>query len=248
MEIKNFNLDRKNPDSEYIRSKQDFQKLMTDYKTQRNPVWKQPLFYGVVGLASIALILAVKGVDQEKLKASNERFPNIQIQGSTDNKVMIAGSVSSKEDIKREVKNGYDMVHETSTIKETVKVPSVDSGDEPKDEYTEVDLRSSEAEPSTKSVLPHIGGNYYGAISIDKFCSEEGIRTNDGRPIASFKIQYASGNTDKSILVKGNRIPTEVCEYFRSGVEDQMVFITDVFVKSNVSEEKLPSMNFWVNV
>ncbi|MFN5910858.1 MAG: hypothetical protein ACK45H_05950, partial [Bacteroidota bacterium] len=54
MEIKKVNLDRQQVGSDYIRSRQDFEYILKAHRSSTNPVWKQPLFYGVVGFATIA--------------------------------------------------------------------------------------------------------------------------------------------------------------------------------------------------
>ena len=249
MKIKNFNLDRNKPDAEYIRSKQDFQKLMADFKTQQNPVWKQSLFYGVIGLATLAIFFAVKGVDQGELVGSSNQISGFQDQVSPASIVVIAGSGNTDEDLKDEgkVPENSDNKKSRSTIKKTafkaalVKVES----NEPE---SSVEINKVPETKNHRNIMPHIAGNYYGEISVSSFCSNEGIKTNEGTPISSFKIQYVSGNSEKSINVEGNKIPDEVCEYFKSGVESQMVFITDIYVKSTVAEEKLPSLNFWIIV
>lgn len=249
MEIKNFNLDRNKPDAEYIRSKQDFQQLMADFKTRRNPVWKQPLFYGVVGLATFAIFFAVKGVNQKELKNSSNQVSGFQNQASPSSNVVIAGSGISEEVLKDEKKDpeNIDTKRSHSDAKKTainealVEVEPVEP--ESKGEKNQIaEIKNH------KSIMPHIAGNYYGEISVSSFCGNEGIQTNEGTPISSFKIQYASGNSEKTIKVQGNKIPNEVCEYFKSGVESQMVFITDIYIKTTVAEEKLPSLNFWINV
>lgn len=249
MEIKNFNLDRNKPDTEYIRSRQDFQKLMADFKTQRNPVWKQPLFYGVIGLATFAIFFAVKGIDDRELDSSNNQLSGFQNQVSPSSNVVIAGSEISDKvlNVEEKTQENTNKKISHSDIKKTVlnvalvEVESI----EPK---SSGDMKEITEITKPKNTMPHIAGYYYGEISLSSFCGNDGIQTNEGTPISSFKIQYASGNSEKTLKVSGNKIPDEVCEYFKSGAESQMVFITDIFVKSTVAEEKLPSLNFWINV
>lgn len=54
-----FNLDRDPLDTSYINSKQDFDKVIKGYRAMKPPIWKNPWFYGPVGLASLAVILTL---------------------------------------------------------------------------------------------------------------------------------------------------------------------------------------------
>ena len=63
MKIKKVNLDRKPLDTAYVQQKQDFQQLMNMYRKVTNPVWKQPLFYGVIGFASVAAVVVSSLID-----------------------------------------------------------------------------------------------------------------------------------------------------------------------------------------
>lgn len=51
-----FNLDRDNPTSDFIHSRQNFKKVLEGYQALKPPIWKNPWFYGPVGFASLALI------------------------------------------------------------------------------------------------------------------------------------------------------------------------------------------------
>lgn len=54
-----FNLDRDKVKSEYIHSKQDYKKVLDGFQALKPPIWKNPWFYGPVGLASLATILVL---------------------------------------------------------------------------------------------------------------------------------------------------------------------------------------------
>lgn len=54
-----FNLDRKPLDSSFIQSRQDFDKVLKGYQALKPPLWKNPWFYGPVGLASLAVALTL---------------------------------------------------------------------------------------------------------------------------------------------------------------------------------------------
>ena len=83
MEIKKVNLDRKPITSEYIQSKQDFQHVVNAFSKTKIPVWKQPLFYGAIGVASLATVVTSTVI----------HFNNTEIDGKT-----ITLSTAKKED------------------------------------------------------------------------------------------------------------------------------------------------------
>ena len=53
------NLDRTPLDSKYVQSKQNFDNVLANYKAIKPPIWKNPWFYGPVGLASIAIAITL---------------------------------------------------------------------------------------------------------------------------------------------------------------------------------------------
>lgn len=53
------NLDRKPLNSGYIESKQNFDQVLAGFKQIKPPIWKNPWFYGPVGVASLALIVSL---------------------------------------------------------------------------------------------------------------------------------------------------------------------------------------------
>ena len=71
-------IDRPIVSSEEINSKQNFTKVVEGFRKIKPPLWKNPWFYGPVGLASLALVLTLTTVNnnefEEKttLKASND--------------------------------------------------------------------------------------------------------------------------------------------------------------------------------
>lgn len=81
MKARKINLDRKLLTSEQIEAKQNFDQVLEGFKAVKPTVWKNPWFYGPVGLASIALAVTLSmtninsNTDEKNstLKASN--FP-----------------------------------------------------------------------------------------------------------------------------------------------------------------------------
>lgn len=53
------NLDRPPLESKHIESKQNFDHVLNGFKQLKPPIWKNPWFYGPVGVASVALVLSM---------------------------------------------------------------------------------------------------------------------------------------------------------------------------------------------
>lgn len=74
------NLDRPPLESKYIESKQNFDHVLNGFKQLKPPIWKNPWFYGPVGVASLALVLSIGLINAKNdihdntstLTASNE--------------------------------------------------------------------------------------------------------------------------------------------------------------------------------
>lgn len=53
------NLDRKPLNSGYIESKQNFNQVLAGFKQIKPPIWKNPWFYGPIGVASLAILISL---------------------------------------------------------------------------------------------------------------------------------------------------------------------------------------------
>lgn len=76
--------------------------------------------------------------------------------------------------------------------------------------------------------FPHIDRFYEGEIPISYLGDPEGIQASNGLRVISFCISYAAGNTNKTVPVKGNRIPEEIVREIYANSLGEMVFITNI--------------------
>jgi hypothetical protein len=247
MEIRKINLDRKPIDSEYIRSRQDFQQIIKSYKKTVNPVWKQPLFYGVVGFASFAAAVTFSLIDLKPVHEDITTHSRIESQILQVDLEEIAGHQEV-----RKTPNTADLniVHAMNSSKDKSEA----NGDsEPMIEESNAaseNILLSEFEPkrSGKVGMPSIGGYYDGTLSLSSLCGKEGIKVNGDAEVSSFRIQYYAEFNDQVVQVKGNQIPEEVCTGIEKSGGDQLIFITEIIAESLNGNVKLPSMSFWINV
>lgn len=242
MGINKVNLDRKPLDKAYIHSKQDFQQLIEVYKKTNTPIWKQPLFYGVVGFASIIGLVAISmfqintDVVQSKSNIADKkenRNDHKMMKSQIEPDVLIATSfdLNSKKRTTRSIKKIEIPKKEIVSTPQTENVP------------LEIPLK----ETSIMSNLPNISGYFMGDIPIDILCSSDGIQISNNE-VDSFKLHYSKGNSDKIITIQGNKIPETVCSEITKNGVDQMLFITEIKSVSKKSSSTIPNMNLWVKM
>lgn len=226
------NLDREKLSSEYIHSKQDFKKI-TGQVQVGNSIAKSTWFYGVVGLASITLIISLTLLNSSTTDGKNTTLKTQQNTIHTSiEKVAVPAtatfsmtgkpSSSTPTPDKNEVRVKQQKAKtETTTQPEKVIIEEV------------TEQKSANYQPLEKKVvvepnyMPHVAGHYAGDIALSKLCGK-GIEINESVEIQSFKLYYSTLKGDKTILVKSNQFPEEVCKEIKAFGLDQMVFITDI--------------------
>jgi hypothetical protein len=248
MEIKKVNLDRKPIASEYIQSKQDFQHVVNAFSKTKIPVWKQPLFYGAIGVASLAAVVTSTVI----------HFNNTEIDGKTitlnstkkEDKseyktTMQFASVESSS--KKQEKNSENSLRKANVIADENQSINTVSNElvRPISKVSLTSQKSIEDE-SFSTFLPNISGVYQGDITYDKLCSSNGIEVKNGVEVRSFKIQYATGISDKEVVIKDKKLSDVVCKDLEKSGFNQMVFITEIEAYDGYRKITLPSMNFWV--
>ena len=86
---------------------------------------------------------------------------------------------------------------------------------------------------------PRINGVFTGEISIISLGSFEGITTNVGWEITSYKITYPVGRDDKSVIIRSNRIPDSVLVDLRRYAIQSQIFITEIMAKDQTNTNHL---------
>ncbi len=75
------NVDRPQIKSEDISSRQNFDKVLDGYQKLKPPIFKNPWFYGAIGVASLAILLTVGAInsktatDENKITSSEQQLP-----------------------------------------------------------------------------------------------------------------------------------------------------------------------------
>lgn len=248
MEIKKVNLDRKPISSEYIQSKQDFQHVVNAFSKTKIPVWKQPLFYGAIGVASLATVVTSAVIHFNNTETDGKTITlssaNNERKSEHTSNVQFAAVQSSHMNKEEKIEKGVKKSTGMSDEKQSESPMSIEL-DRPISKASLASKKSIEDE-SFSTMLPNISGVYQGDISYDKLCSSNGIEVKNGVEVRSFKIQYATGISDKEVVIRDKKLSEVVCKDLEKSGFNQMVFITEIEAFDGVQKITLPSMNFWV--
>jgi hypothetical protein len=221
------NLDRKPLSSDYIRSKQDFAKVLHGAKGLGKPFWKSTWFYGTVGVASVAVIVAVATLNQSSSKhdeANPEKRTKLVVKNTSDMGVTSeANSDIQTDNISTDdAEAGHQPNNELTVqgeIKEETKAPAVvDQVVEDKktsEMPVPVRVREKTSEKNTEIGMPNLAGVSGGPISFPDFCDPLGIQVGGGVLIHRYTIQYRSCARDVTARVRGNRLPGQLCDEIR---------------------------------
>jgi hypothetical protein len=248
MEIKKVNLDRKPIASEYIQSKQDFQHVVNAFSKTKIPVWKQPLFYGAIGVASLAAVVTstVIHFNNTEIDGKTITLSSTKKEDKSEHKTtMQFASVESSS--KKQEKNSENSLRKANVIADENQSINTVSNElvRPISKVSLTSQKSIEDE-SFSTFLPNISGVYQGDITYDNLCSSNGIEVKNGVEVRSFKIQYATGISDKEVVIKDKKLSDVVCKDLEKSGFNQMVFITEIEAYDGYRKITLPSMNFWV--
>ena len=249
-------LDREPLSSDYIRSRQDFDQVVSAAKVAQKPIWKSAWFYGVTGLTSIAIVIAISvsgGKEQQKepyvigqtvdpsevqttkprLKSSDSGNFSMAIGNPTKKETAVEEHTSAVED--REERSVQTPIFKEPVITEDEEIPVVKT------------VEKREENPKTtpsNNYMPNFGGVYEGNVPVDLLCGGNGIQSNGTLAVTSFTISYFDGKQNVTARVRGNKIPYDVCEdlgRYNVGTE---IFITNIYAEDRFSgaTSHLPSM------
>lgn len=212
MEKINTILDRKPINSEYINSKQDFNKVMNGFQKLKPPVYKQAWFYGAVGLAAVVMV-----------------FTGVSVTSTDDNKKTIASADVKKEvpleqePSEKNVALVLDLegkTEEALEVEPVITEPAIVKPVSVVEKPPTVERRVSKELPVVaeipKITQPHISGVFSGAIAFTDFCDPVGIQVNKDVAIVEYTIHYMSCTQDVTFKMRGSKIPQGVCNELRN--------------------------------
>lgn len=83
------NLDRKPLNSEFIESKQNFNQVLNGFKQLKPPIWKNPWFYGPIGVASLALFFSINSTNANPDKDEDKTTFTTNVKLPEDTKCIV---------------------------------------------------------------------------------------------------------------------------------------------------------------
>lgn len=230
------NYNRPKLSSSEIEKRQDFNSVLNQIKTVKPYLFKKILFYGTIGLTSIAGIFILNSTT---LKTSTKKIYGTKI---TLNKTLI--SKKSQQNHKainpmilrnvpsRKVK--ASIFHETEIFEQKTETTS------------EMKVERKKYQ-QTNSLLPKISGVEYGAISADQFLNAKKVEIASSTKIVSFNINYfkISNFIEKEII--GDELPDELKNEILTYHNQLPVSITNIMcVDSNNQLNSLPSIRLFI--
>lgn len=221
MEKINTILDRKPINSEYINSKQDFNKVLDGFQQLKPPVWNSGWFYGAVGIAAIAVIFTAVSLTSEDIESDTKL-------ASTTTVITAFNTPEKSVEEKTEVIDTE--LASIEKVKSNAIVP-VYVAPNPNVEKPQV---LAKVIPVNESVIvaesveikkPNIAGVFNGLISFEDFCDPLGIQVNDKIIITEYTIRYNSCTQDVTARVRGSKIPLGICDELRyCGARTEITF------------------------
>lgn len=229
------NVDREKLSSDYIQSKQNFQKVMHHVKATKPPVWKSGWFYGTIGLASVAGLIVISTLVSNQPKNDiAEKNNQQQAKAQTILAETTSASIFVPEDLVETKSVKTTEIIEKHTPNLTSPKSKIENTEKPQpktEDVIPVEQINEEAltGPIVKNKFPKISGHFTGEIPCSVLCNSNGIEVNEDIQITSFTIQFEGKGKDQTINVVGNKIPESICSQISDRHFDQMIFITNIF-------------------
>ena len=222
--------------SSEIEKRQDFNSVLNQIKTVKPYLFKKILFYGAIGLTSIAGIFILNSTT---LKTSTKKTYGTKI---TLNKTLI----SKKSQQNHKAVNPM-VLRNIPSRKVTASIFHETEIFEQKTETTSEMKVERKTYQQTNSLLPKISGVEYGAITADQFLNAKKVEIASSTKIVSFKINYfkISNFIEKEII--GDELPDELKNEILTYHNQLPVSITNIMcVDTNNQLKSLPSIRLFI--
>jgi hypothetical protein len=195
-----FNLDRDKLNSDYIQTRQDYQKVLDGFQKLKPPIWKNPWFYGPVGLASLAVILVITFQSSVNAYGNNTTLKNTtQSSNSLPDDTPCIKAPIAKKDIDFQIINVLPEKGKEITLESGTKI-SIPANSLQSEIGTPVQLKIREFPDKASVFLAGIpmdyGDNYAfesaGMIEIRAEKDGESILLDDNKPMEVSMAMYKS--------------------------------------------------------
>jgi hypothetical protein len=230
------NYNRPELSSSEIEKRQDFNTILNQIKTVKPYLFKKILFYGAMGLSSIAGIFILNSTT---LKTSTKKTYGTKItlnKTNYSNKPLLINkdvnpTISANKPLK-------------SVINSTIE--KVNFQEQKVDFTPEIKIDTKQIQ-QTNSLLPKISGVEYGTISSDQFLNAKKVETSNSSKIVSYSINYfkISNFIEKEII--GDELPDELKNEILTYHNQLPVSITNIkYIDTNNQVNSLPSIRLFI--
>ena len=244
-------VDREHLSSGYIESKQNFSTVLSQVKQLPTTTWKNPWFYGPIGIAVFTVTISIVSLNPSNASVSTTE-PVIQKQSLPHLSAKIDVNVVEEPAV---VKNDNSLVIErpVSAEKKRDVQPNlaVSIQDDPQVEQevgAKIEVEKQVVETRKVAVdnrYPHINGYFTGEIPLDELFSVKGVQLNPTIRIASFDFNFFNGKSNVVKAISGNVIPEELQNLIEIHNLGKMIFITNIKAIDEYNREfTLPSINY----
>lgn len=219
-------LDRKQLSSDYIRSKQDFANVVKGAKGLGKPYWQTNWFYGTVGVATVAIIVTAVTLSGSDTPEKNPEKNNVVAMSATNDQekdpvVKETPEITGNQEVDADPAEAQQETSEennsqsSSSEENSANTSSQSSQEEPANNTAARTQETEVVEKKAEVGLPNVAGVSGGPISFKDFCDPLGIQVDGGVLIHQYTIQYRSCARDITARIRGNRLPSQVCEEIR---------------------------------
>lgn len=230
------NYNRPELSSSEIEKRQDFNTILNQIKTVKPYLFKNILFYGAIGLTSIAGIFilnsttfktSTKKTYGTKITLNKTKLPNKSYNTSNDVKPIISMSkpLKNETNIKNEKEDFHDEIVEfTPKIKTEIK-----------------------ANKQRNSIFPSISGVEYGTITRDQFLNAVKVEIANSSKIVSYKINYFKISNFIEKKINGDELSEELKKDVLTYHNQLPVSITNILsIDTNNQVNSLPSIRLFI--
>lgn len=206
-------LDRKPLSSDYIRSKQDFAKVMNGAKGLSKPYWKSNWFYGTVGVATVAIIVSAITLTNSETPKKDPAKKKVMVAAQQDQSEKTTETASKFNSEVDQTEDNIPEIEQEETQVEIITEPEIEQREvEAPPVQARVEEPEIEEKPKVVEIAsPNIAGVTGGPIAFKDFCDPLGIQVGDGILIYRYTIQYRSCARDVTARVSGNKLPYQLC-------------------------------------
>ena len=245
-------VDREHLSSDYIESKQNFSTVLSRVKQLPTATWKNPWFYGPIGIAVFTVTISIVSLNPSNASVSaSDPINQKEFLQLLSAKVVAPANVVQPVEVKNENSSASEKpvsAEKKPTIQHNLVV-SIQEDLQEKQEVEEViEIESQDFEIRKVAVnnrYPHINGFFTGEIPLDQLFSEKGIQLNPKIRIASFDFNFFNGKSNAVKAINGNVIPEELHFFIESHNLGKMIFITNIKAINEYNKEfTLPSINY----